>query len=323
MRSTSLFFPAAAYLVGLALAPAPSEAAPFDPAIVASDAAWVVHVDVEAALASKLGGALVGHALSQEDNRQHLDMLKMQFGIDALSDLHSVTLYGSNAEDPEEAVVLIAGSANIAAALDKAAAESKGEIVKTPRGYSLHDGEASAIVFEGRGGRTLLVLSQDDDMVDQGARVVSGEAQNLGDANWGSLRPVNTAGAIAIVSVSSAFAQAFDDDAPPLQMLLNGSDGVSVVVAERGANAVVEVALTSQNEQQAQGLAGMVQGFVGMAHGMMQMKGGAHGKHNFEEFKQFADILNGINVSAEGRDLSLSITYDVDRLLQLIEHADF
>lgn len=69
-------------------------AGPLNPHWVPADAKWLVHVDVDAGLRSKVGQASLDWALANPDLKEGLDKEEATLGMKLPSDIHDVTLYG-------------------------------------------------------------------------------------------------------------------------------------------------------------------------------------------------------------------------------------
>jgi hypothetical protein len=80
-------------------------AGPLDRSIVPAATPWVLHVDVEAAVASKVGSFMLSH--KGEFDLDGLDGLKA-FGIDAPRDLLSITIFSPDAKSEDGVVAVLA-----------------------------------------------------------------------------------------------------------------------------------------------------------------------------------------------------------------------
>jgi len=91
LRHNSAFF--AATFAALALCAGQCLAGPVDRSIVPDDAIWMVHVDVEAGLASVVGKSMLDRA--KEDPRHSaIEQTKRMFGLDISKDVKAVTVIG-------------------------------------------------------------------------------------------------------------------------------------------------------------------------------------------------------------------------------------
>ena len=96
----------------------PAIAGPLNPDYVPADAVWVVHLDVEAAAGSTVGGFVLEHA-EAFDLAEGLEDFRDETGLDAVHDLHGVTLFGAGTPEKTGVAVLVT-SAGIDAILEQA-----------------------------------------------------------------------------------------------------------------------------------------------------------------------------------------------------------
>jgi hypothetical protein len=80
-------------------------AKPLVRADVASEPAWVVHVDVDGLKATSIGKFLL-QELDKPDNQAKLSVFQDMFGMDLRTQLHGCTLYGTG-DSPEDGVLLV------------------------------------------------------------------------------------------------------------------------------------------------------------------------------------------------------------------------
>ena len=88
-----------------------AQAAPLDPADVAAGAKWFVHIDFDAARASKVGQRIHTEALKDEHVKKALAKLEDEIGMDPQKDLHDATLYGTTFT-PHTGVLIVFATAD-------------------------------------------------------------------------------------------------------------------------------------------------------------------------------------------------------------------
>jgi len=88
-----------------------AHAAPLDPADVAAGAKWFVHIDFDAARASKVGERIHIEALKDEHVKKALAKLQDEIGMDPQRDLHGATLYGTTFT-PHTGVLIVFATAD-------------------------------------------------------------------------------------------------------------------------------------------------------------------------------------------------------------------
>ena len=72
-----------------------AQAAPLEPATIAANAKWFVHIDFDALRESKIGAYIHEKATRDEHVQKMEAKLKEKIGLDLHKDLHSATLYGT------------------------------------------------------------------------------------------------------------------------------------------------------------------------------------------------------------------------------------
>ena len=83
-------------------------AAPFDPAVVPGDAAYVAHVDVDAARLTRLAGVLPPDGPMTGTVRAEIDKMEQAVGTPLARGLHGLTAFGDNSADRPTVVVDLA-----------------------------------------------------------------------------------------------------------------------------------------------------------------------------------------------------------------------
>jgi len=88
-----------------------AKAAPLDPSDIAAGAKWFVHVDFDAARASKVGERIHEEALKHEQVKTALAKIQNELGLDLEKDLHGATLYGTSFT-PHNGVLIVFATAD-------------------------------------------------------------------------------------------------------------------------------------------------------------------------------------------------------------------
>ncbi len=91
-------------LLGAAVIPA-ALAGPLDPAVVDRNAGWMVHIDMEAALSSRVGGHM--HAKVMKEDPQLFAVIEHDLGMNPTKAVKGVTMYGERMGADEGVVVLV------------------------------------------------------------------------------------------------------------------------------------------------------------------------------------------------------------------------
>ena len=87
------------------------QAAPLNQSDVGNNAKWLLHIDFDAAHASKIGEDMRSHMLEHEGVKKAIEKIKTDLGMQLPQDLHGVTLYGSELK-PHTGVMIIYAKAD-------------------------------------------------------------------------------------------------------------------------------------------------------------------------------------------------------------------
>lgn len=283
--------------------PSGALAKPFDPRVVPPGAFWVVHVDVEATLASTLGR----FALEQGgDHLQHeFAKLKAELGIDPTRDIKGVTVYGvSEHDDDGVAVITTTAAADRALAMAIARGEHESHIIE---GATLHrfDDDAGFVVLPGAHPEERIVIAgEDNERVAAALRHLKAPGQGIDLAKSAITRGPGENSFVFFHA--SKIAKGLDVE--PLSVVMQRMEGVRVDVGERQGRIVAEVDVLSATNEDAQNISQMVQGLLAMA----RFAGGQD-----PQTAPFVDLLNGFTQTIDGRTISLRLSVDPARLIQL------
>jgi hypothetical protein len=167
----------------LALA-GPAAAAPLDKGRIAADASWAVHFDGEGFWASALGRAILKDRKAFQLD-ETIASTRRKFGLDPVSELKGVTVYGVGGS--EKGAVVVVETASARGILSRMR-EEKSHRETSYRGLAIHeigvtrDGKPQrqyvAVKTDPR--RELVVSSEDRDAVVKAVDVLAGRAPSLG-----------------------------------------------------------------------------------------------------------------------------------------------
>ncbi len=282
-----------------------SLAKPFNPTMVPPNAFWVAHVDVEAALASTLGRFAIergGAHLAAE-----LDEVKAALGLDPRTDIKGVTAFGLS-EDDDEGVAIITTTASVDNALAMAIARGEHE-EQVVDGLTVHRfDDAGFVVLPGANeSERLVVVGEDAGMIVAAVRNLREPGQGIDFAKSAVTRGPGENSLVFFHA--SKIAQGLDVE--PLSVVMQRMEGVRVDVGERQGKLVAEVDVLSRTDEDAQNISQMVSGLLAMA----RFAGGQD-----PETAPFIDLLNGLSQATDGRTVSLRLSVDPARLIELAEH---
>lgn len=211
---------------------------------------WVMHFDSAGFAKSKICETLLSTAdKGVLENQQAV--CKNLMGFDPLTDVKSVTLYGTDYAN-QDVVAVFRGNLD----QDKIATlvgcmegivegeHSGGKVISWPAGEGRNTGAVCFLNAE------TILLAKDDASVKQAADVIKGFA-GIVSADMGN--------AIFMLEATALPAQAGSRG-----MLLQNADWVSIRVGEDGENVNLEVALGANNEEMAQSMEIMMRGIQAM-----------------------------------------------------------
>jgi hypothetical protein len=292
---------------------------PLDQGAVDKDAKWVVHVDVEAGLASTCGRYLLEEI--RKSPEKVIEQATAKTGLDPTKDVRSVTIYGFKPGEDNDGVVV---------AITSAAAD---QLAEKLRGAKLEDFETSvkagvrryAWTAEGHSwymavrpakadADRVVVVASEEDALDQGLAVLGGGRESLRTLGNGEadepLLSVPGKGSIVFVAVKGL------GDCPKFKANIV-KDARSLVIdagedsAEKGKEIYARASMSVGDPQRAVNMQQMVQGMVALA-GMVCRDHGA---------PEVADSLARVKVGADGASVTASVREDaqefVKRLKQL------
>lgn len=315
---------ACALLVGPALAaPTPAEAlvplVPLVPAeaiapLVPAEARWVVHLDVQAVLASDLLATLSTMEGGVHVDLEGLDEIEAELGLDPREHLRGVTVYGSSV-DPEQAVALIhtdeavEGLIGMVGASMQASVQALGD-VELRRWEDGGDVLFTYLARRGAGGERILLVSQQAEALAQGVRVLRGESAHAGtDSELARLQPRE--GAFLFVCASGVL-DALAEHEPSAAGVARLVRGLVLEAGESGGRTFLALDLTTDGSDEARQIAQVVQG----AGALVQLVAQSH-----PEARELAPLLGGLRVEAGETSVRLAFEQDTATLLAMLRDA--
>ena len=249
-------------------------AGPLQKAQVAADARWVVHLDVEGLLATKVGGMLARESLGPALAGPSAT-LKQQYGVDFdWRRIRSVTLYGPDFKGASQpgGVLLVDTDMDVAGGLE--AALAKVAVAGHGAGSPLERVADSTVplyrilgeVFVAAAPGKPVVVAKARDATLRARQVLSGETPHLSSGT------VQAPGFSEFCQSGDGFffmaaAQGFSELAPipPQAQVLRMAEGVRLNVGEFGDEVRATVALSTRTIESAQQVQQIVQGLLALA----------------------------------------------------------
>lgn len=280
------------------------------PEFVAARARFLVHVDVRAALKSRLFEDLL---------RQHIDLggedweeLETRFGIDPRRDVSSVTVYGTSA-DSDGAVVLVQTNDRVDGALLRVQQES--EYRSTQRGgYVLHThsggGEDAVHAYLHPFGRErIVVISSSPDRVVNAVRVLEGQEDSLAKSGAAHLRARPEPGCLLFAAGDTALSEI--QDLEPVSRIARLARSFELQLGEGQDNLFVRLRLEAENSDLAASMQQVLQG----AMALLSLVGDDDGDAELREAKR---LLNSLQFYTRGNVLTVELEHELDDLLRLV-----
>jgi len=286
------------------------------PERVPAGANFVLYFDVENFKRTSLWKLVQANQaeLDVDDDLEELDEFRREFGIDPLTDVKSVLVYGTKGDDEPSAIQIVVNDK-----VDQAIAalrQREGYKALSHEGYLIHsfgDGggdRVHAYVQELRGGDRVIVLSEDIESVHESALVLNGEAKSLSGSGSG-LQLAPRPG--SFLHVAATDISDLDDFAPASQVF-GLAQGIQLDFGEAGGSLFANLTLTTESPDTAMDVAGVVQGLMAMAR--LALMG------QDEIPAEARQLLNALQVNTRGNAVSIDFEFSTAALLQLMQSVE-
>lgn len=289
----------------------PVRAEPLESKRVAAEARWVVHIDVDALRTGEIPRA-VARLWSQlpaaAEHRKNLRQLEVVLGVDAVDDLHDITIYGERF-DAGGAVVLLQVD------IDR---EVLAKFLTWQPGYQ-PDSHGDHELFrwtENRGKRdehTMtgclhptkgLVLGRDAEQVKKALDVLDGRSPPLAADSPLAQSPVPAGTMVQARAVGLA-----EVDLPFKSPLVRKSRVFVVAAGEHDGRAFALARASTESAETAVQLQSVVDGFLAMA------------ELQFDADAQVTQLLEAVEVSTNDQTVAVEVAGPIGEVLTLIEKA--
>ncbi|HEX5244094.1 MAG TPA: hypothetical protein VFW23_12590 [Tepidisphaeraceae bacterium] len=241
-------------------------AGPLNAHWVSADAKWLVHVDLDAGLRSKVGQAALDWALANPDLKEAFTRAQATLGMKLPSDIHDVTLYGRSFGP--DGVVIVHAELNrdklmslLQSTKNLKSSDLRGRTIYTWEEESPKDQvdashtSAGALIDD-----SSVVLGRDKESIVAALDVIDGKQPAL---DSGSLlaqpAPPGTIGFIAAIDLESVANG--PDRSPLFQKCREGL----LAVGEHNEQAFMHAEVTAQSAESAQQLVGVLRGLQALA----------------------------------------------------------
>ena len=292
-------------IVALAMSVAAGQAAKIDKANISNDAKFVVHLDLDAFRASKIGTAIL-EKIRMDEGREKLDALVEIMGFDPLSAFHGATMFGNGEED--NGILVLKHKADITKLL--AFMKLDEYYRKTEHGkHEIHgagdrgDSKRGYVSFVNA---TTAVLAASRELAAEGIDLVNGKGAAVKQIPTSFL----SAGKKAKYAFLVAYANVEDlkehiDNESVNQM----AKQVAFVMGESDEKFILSISVDALDTDAAENMESMVNGLIGFA------------KLSQDENPEVKDILKGLKVTRNEANVSVHFSVGVDKLFELIDPA--
>ncbi|MBI4658021.1 MAG: hypothetical protein HY735_04080 [Verrucomicrobia bacterium] len=291
----------------LVLATAPASDAALAKNQVASDAKWLLHLDLQNLRRTQVGEFLTKHVVEKATGE-----LKAKAGIDLgalVSKISHVTAYGTDfAKHPEaNGVMMIQMDAEAQKILEgflaaQLLADAKGALKKEQKEssvlYSLKNELFLAVQPD-----HLVMLGKSQRQIEKAQDVIAGTAANLNESRAFSDFP-----AVPEAFFFLAVAEGFNEDSaiPPQAQVLKMADGGRLVLGEKAERLFLDLALRAKSSEVSDQIQQVFEGIKAMVS-LSQDKN-----------QELQELVRSIKVSTKGKIVTINVEYPVGPLMKKV-----
>ncbi len=292
-------------MVALAMSVAAVQAAKIDKANISNNAKFVVHLDLEAFRASKIGITLL-EKIRKDEGGEKLNALAELIGFDPLSAIHGATMFGNGEED--NGILVVKHKADNTKLL--AFMKLDEHYRKTEHGkHEIHgagdrgDGKRGYVSFVNA---TTAVLAASRELAAEGIDLVNGKGA--------AVKQIPTSLVSADKKAKNAFLVAYANVEDLKEHIDNETVNqmakrVAFVMGESDEKFILSISVDALDADAAENMENMVNGLIGFA------------RLNQDENPEVKDILKGLKVTRNEENVSVHFSVGVNKLFELIDPA--
>ena len=292
-------------MVALAMSVAAVQAAKIDKANISNDAKFVVHLDLDAFRASKIGITLL-EKIRKDEGGEKLNALAELIGFDPLSAIHGATMFGNGEED--NGILVVKHKADNTKLL--AFMKLDEYYRKTEHGkHEIHgagdrgDGKRGYVSFVNA---TTAVLAASRELAAKGIDLVNGKGA--------AVKQIPTSLVSADKTAKNAFLVAYANVEDLKEHIDNETVNqmakrVAFVMGESDEKFILSISVDALDADAAENMENMVNGLIGFA------------RLNQDENPEVKDILKGLKVTRNEENVSVHFSVSVNKLFELIDPA--
>jgi hypothetical protein len=288
-------------LVFILTLPQVTSAASLKTAIIPADAQWVVHVDIERLVSTKLFELIMARKDSK-DILEGKNKMVEKLGIDPLKDLTGITIFGSG-KGEKNAVVSLTGNLNKThlVSLVKQVKDHKELKHGKHTIYQWEDAGFGAFVKD-----NMLLMGKAEESIRNALDVIAGKKKSIKNTQLMSYLQEVPKGAV-IQMVVDDISSVVGKSEP---MILQKTGMAFFMAMEKDEALNLKLKMTTDTNETAANIGQIINGFVAMARMQVQSK---------EEIKDKAlKLLDALKVSIKGNVIEMGITYPSAEILDFL-----
>lgn len=264
---------------------------------VDAQAAWVMHVDVQAAMASKMGRMMMDAMPAAQRNA--IFGAAEEMGFDLTRDLRHVTLYGATMQDGPDVIITVASPAieNVLAAVQREVPDYQ---TTTIDGYECHTFGPACVSIRPYGGDRIVVATRSTQRLVEALQVMDGKRANLTSIESPARSIETRPGAFMITHLMRMDALP-GGDTGPASIVAQKSDGASIQIGERDDKAFMSMRVVAKSDLEAQDISGFGQGLLAL--GRMAAEDDAR-------LKPLLPILRAFRINVDAKVVTLEVRFD-------------
>jgi len=301
----------------------PALADGLDKSHVPASARAVVHIDVEALVASQIARKV--QELNPEANVQ-FDLGQVQpmlAGIRPLQELRSVTIFCADPKSQKFGAV-VRCTDKVDALLDMAMGVEGYELTPIDgwQVHSWHDGEQrvyGAVLPIGSSKERLVLLANDTHAMSEGMAVLQGRGQSLAHGAQGQLGVAPEPGTIVFAASNEPLSQLGEiDPSSPVARLVQG---FVLQAGEAQGRVFANVSLATAEPRDAQRVQHVLQGLAALAS-LVTDQGKYEDGADQDQIQVLQQLANAVKFQTNGNLLYVEFSYDLEQLIRDLQALD-
>jgi hypothetical protein len=285
---------------------------------VPADARWVVHFDVEALAASSVR-PLLHEAMGQLHRELHeLAAFPNVKALDPLRDVHSMTFYGSSTS-PEDAVVLVSGSAQLETAMSDLGIVPGYRKVPAGNGvlHAWEDGDQAWFAYvhalpatdgpRNGAGRRLVIFSDDEERLLGALDVVIDRRADLDARKDARIQVRPRAGSILFVAGVEGIGEWIQEHTH--SDVANLARAFSLDVGEHAGRVHAAVKLETETPEDAVNVTAVLQGILALAPLVSE---------GSEQGRMLVDLAQAVRLRTSSGLVEIDFEYETQRLVDMV-----